>query len=848
MAEEVGAVKAKVGLDTVEFNEGMGKLATKMKILGEEFKNASSGLDKVGDASKIAELKAKSLSDGIELQQKIVDKLTLAYDKSGGATAANTKKALDYELKLKKAEGTLQSMQQELTKATQDLENQGKETGQATDKVDKFSKEADNAANKTNKWGDQLKALGSHMGSGFATIAKGAAVGIAAMGTAALTAGAALGKMISSSIENADSIQKSADIYGLSAERVQELTYAGTKLDVELDTITGAQTKLTKAMAAAETGKNGPNAQAEAFGRLGIKVRDSSGQLRDSKTVMSEAFTALGKMGNETERDAMALVLFGKSAMELNPLIKAGGDELNRLSEEARTSGAVLSNAAIEGLDAFGDSAEALKLSVKGVAGTLAASLLPAMGGVLTFAQGIVPELQKAVTTGDFGSLGVMIGDGITKAVTGISMGLEKFMPVVTSILTSLATTIVTVLPTIAPVLLNAAMQLVQGLLDVITANIDPLAAMAVTLVTSIAGFIVTNLPLVVDTGIKILIAIMDGIASTLPQLTPQVVAMVLQINQTIIDNLPTIITAAIQIIMSVIAGIVDTLPQLIPQIVDMIMLITNTILMHLPEIIKAAIQIILAVVQGISDALPRLIPQIVDAIILICVAIIDNLPLIITASIQIIMAVIQGLIQAIPQLIAEIPRIATAIINEFGYINWGSIGTTVIDGIGGTISGLAGKAWAWGRDFIGGLVDGINSAVRRVTDTVSGIADSIKNFLGFSVPEEGALSEYESWMPDFMGGLASGIAKNKHLVTAAINGLSANMRIGVDTNIASGNSGLTSGSRGVADSIVSRAAPTYILNFTGPLTVRSDDDIRKLSERFQRDTSRMSLAVGGAG
>lgn len=805
MAEDVGALSVKFGVDTGEFNDTMLKLATKMKLLGEDLKGASAGLDKVADASQISALKAKSLTDQIEIQQKIVDKLTASHDKASAAWGEGSQKALNYELKLKKAESTLQGMERELTAATKDLENQGKETVQATDKTDKFSKEADNAANKTNKWGDQLKALGSHMGSGFATIAKGAAVGIAAMGTAALAAGAALGKMISSSIENADSIQKSADVYGMTAERVQELTYAGTKLDVELDTITGAQTKLTKAMAAAETSKTGPNAQAEAFGKLGIKVRDSSGQLRDSKTVMSEAFTALGKVGNETERDAMALVIFGKSAMELNPLIKAGGDELNRLSAEARKTGAVLSNEAIAGLDAFGDSAEAMKLSVKGIAGTFAASLLPAMGGLQTFAQGLIPTLQNAIKTGDFFELGLDIGYGVESAIKSISIGLEKFMPVVVNILNSLATTLVIVLPTIIPVLLNAAMQIVQGILDAITANVDPLMAMVSALAVSIALFIVENLPTLIEAAVQIVVAIATGIADSLPMLIPKIVDMILQISQTILTNLPTIINAAIQILLAVIVGLAQALPQLIPQIVDMIAVIVDTL--------------------------------------------IDNLPLIIDAAIQITMAIIIGLINSIPILVQRIPEIIDSIINAFARTDWGKIGNDIMNGIGGGISGLAGKALQWGKDFVNGLVGGIRETAQKVTDTVRGIADNIKSFLGFSVPEEGALSEYESWMPDFMGGLAQGIAKNKHLVTAAINGLSTNMSIGVDTNMVNGNS--VSDSQQIARAVganAGKSAPTYNLYFTGPLTIRSDDDIRKLSERFQRDTTRASLAVGGAG
>jgi phage-related minor tail protein len=195
-----------------------------------------------------------------------------------------------------------------------------------------------------------------------------------ALGATAVAAGAALTGMAVAAMNNADELQRQADVTGLSAERLQELQYAGNNLGVELDTITGAQAKLTKSMDAA---KDGTGAQADAFKALGISVTDSNGQLRSAQDVMAEAFTALNSVGNETERDALAMQIFGKSAMEMNPLIKAGGDELNRLSKEARDNGAVMSDEAVAGLDAFGDTIDNLKTSILGSFGEALAESLP---------------------------------------------------------------------------------------------------------------------------------------------------------------------------------------------------------------------------------------------------------------------------------------------------------------------------------------------------------------------------------------------------------------------------------------------------------------------------------------
>lgn len=98
-------------------------------------------------------------------------------------------------------------------------------------------------------------------------------------------------------------------------------------------------------------------------------------------------------------------------------------------------------------------------------------------------------------------------------------------------------------------------------------------------------------------------------------------------------------------------------------------------------------------------------------------------------------------------------------------------------------ITGLASQAFNWGKDLIMGIVNGIKSCISAVGDAVSSVADKIKSFLHFSVPDEGPLTDYEKWMPDFMKGLAKGIEDSKGMVTKAMNSLFADMTISPQVN-----------------------------------------------------------------
>lgn len=93
-------------------------------------------------------------------------------------------------------------------------------------------------------------------------------------------------------------------------------------------------------------------------------------------------------------------------------------------------------------------------------------------------------------------------------------------------------------------------------------------------------------------------------------------------------------------------------------------------------------------------------------------------------------------------------------------------------------IKNLASSAFQWGADIIQGIVNGIKSCIGKVKDAVTNVAETIRSFLHFSVPDEGPLTDYESWMPDFMSGLAKGIEQSKAMVAKAVEGVAGDMVI----------------------------------------------------------------------
>lgn len=332
--------------------------------------------------------------------------------------------------------------------------------------------EAKELGDKVDKAGDKAKSSGSKFDSfksGIGNVATAAAATAAAVGAAFVA-------MAANVLDNADNLQVMSDRTGLTAERLQELQYIGADVGVEIDTISGAQAKLTKSMDAA---RGGTGKQADAFKALGISVTDSNGDLRDVKDVMGEAFDALNEVGNETERDAIAQKLFGKSAQELNPLIKLGADGMADLSQAARDNGAVMSNEAVAGLDTFGDTLDQMKQGVMGRFGEWFSEVLPDIQGFLAMFQEGGPGIERLIPLETLAQL-----DTLKQALGEMSD---------------------VVMPTIS----RWYDEIIKPAMDKIGAAFAPVAAEIIPTVTAIVDFVKDNWPAIQ----KVIEPIMQGIA-----------------------------------------------------------------------------------------------------------------------------------------------------------------------------------------------------------------------------------------------------------------------------------------------------------------------------------------------
>ena len=115
---------------------------------------------------------------------------------------------------------------------------------------------------------------------------------------------------------------------------------------------------------------------------------------------------------------------------------------------------------------------------------------------------------------------------------------------------------------------------------------------------------------------------------------------------------------------------------------------------------------------------------------------------------------------------------------------SWDSIkrtASTKFDQISSSISstweGLKDKASTWGEDICSNLASGISGAVDWVTNAVSGVAGTIKDWLGFSEPEKGPLRNFHTFMPDMIDLMVKGIKGNQNKAVGAVSEMASAIR-----------------------------------------------------------------------
>lgn len=561
---------------------------------------------------------------------------------------------------------------------------------------------------------------------------------LAALGTAAVGAASALAGLTVSASNYADDLITQSTFTRQSTDELQKYAYAARFVDVDMNTLTKSMGKNIKSM---DNARKGSAAYSDAYKKLGVSVTGANGELRDSNDVYWECIDALGEVQNETERDALAMQLFGKSAQELNSVIDAGSEAFKGLGDEAEEMGFIMGEDAVKSLGAFNDKLQVLTAGMDGMKNSASLIALPFLDVLAGEGITILKDFSKGIqqANGDVSKMGGVVGKGISDVLNLVVKHLPGFV--------------------------NMGVEMVKSLISGIAGNAPTLAAAAVQIVETLVNGIASLLPIIINGAVQIVAGLARGLGESLPQLLPQVVKMVSEIVRALIDNIPMLIEAALQLVLGLANGLIAAIPVLIEALPTIIESLINGLLASIPKIIQAGIDLITSLVTAlpqIIQSIVKVIPQIISGLI---TAVMNNIPLIVQAGIDLLTSLIDAMPQIYATIVASIPQIVGGIVNAFArnidkiivagvqlftslvkslpkiVATVAKAVPTIIKGLVQAFGGYFGEMSDVGLNLIKGVWEGIKGAAKWLKDNVKGffqgIVKDVKGVLGIHSPSK---------------------------------------------------------------------------------------------------------------
>lgn len=412
MASRIKGITIEIGGDTTDLQKSLKQVDSALKNTETQLKDVNKLLKLDPGNTELLRQKQTLLGQAVNDSKKRLEELNKALAQM--QSAPDAEKTIEQQNALKR----------EIIATEQSLEDYEEQLRKCHPRLESFGQKSAEVAEKTRE---------------LSAAAAGIAGGLVANAVAA--AGAA------------DDLNALAQKTGFTVEELQKMQYASDVVDVSMEQMTGSIMKMTKQM----------SSENKAFKTLGVSIKDADGNLRNANEVWYESIEALSKVESETERDALSMELFGKSAMEMAGVVDDGGQALRELGDEAESLGLIMGQDVVDDANLMQDAIDKVKGRTRQAFLQMGASL----------AKSLVPAFERLV-------------DAVTKVVqwfASLDGNTQKIILVIAGLV--------------------AAISPVASLFSKVTNIVNGLSS-AFAFFTSPAGLVVAAIAAVIAIGVKL--------------------------------------------------------------------------------------------------------------------------------------------------------------------------------------------------------------------------------------------------------------------------------------------------------------------------------------------------------
>ena len=479
-------------------------------------------------------------------------------------------------------------------------------------------------------------------------------------------------------------------------------------------------------------------------------------------------------------------------------------------------------------LEKVGDISGRVVDILKEIVPSIASALGESLPEVVSFGVDLLTSIVNGIANNIDGALDMIINlvgiifDGVSNALPSL---LDTLISKIPDIIVSIADAITAALP----VIIDSALAIIDGLSQKLTepSGIKKIITAGVNLIVSLGNGIIKAIPRLV----KMIPQVISGIVSAITDNLPTVLDGVISLVNGIVTELPNLILAIGEALPELIQMLADYLVTNLPILINGIVTMIDMIAQNLPDIIDAIITILPDLIGAIVDAMIACLPVFIQGTVTLVTALAERLPEICMALIEAIPQIIAAILVAFEPVVDGIGKVfgdAWANIQDvFSKVpDWfkgkfdeaknsikevfdktkdnfqkaweaiktvfATVGTwfkakfeTAVSNIKKsfeTIGSFFENIWTtikeafhiddaiqWGKDMIANFVDGIKKGWGDLKDGLGKLGQQISDFIGFSEPKEGPLSNFHTYAPDMLKLFAEGVNDNANIVTDAV-------------------------------------------------------------------------------
>lgn len=325
------------------------------------------------------------------------------------------------------------------------------------------------------------------------------------------------------------------------------------------------------------------------FEALGVTVFDSEGKMRSLSDLMGDLNSSLSNLTQEQKLQAISDIFNTRDTAAAEALLGAVGEDWDKIAESILDADGAAQQMADTQLDNLAGDVTLFQSALEGAKIAISDQLTPSLRSFVQFGTDGLSRLTSAFKKGGLTGVIDEFGNILTE---GIGMVTKKL-----------------------PDAINAGMQLLGAVGQGIIQNLPAIIDAATQIIPMLGKGIIQALPALLDGAIQIVSQLGTFLIESIPTMIPAIIQLVTQLGVMLAENAPALVNGVIALVTGIAVELINNLPLLLDATIQILIALAQAIVQNLPVLVDASMQILVAIFNLIVEYGGQFLTAVGDAL-----------------------------------------------------------------------------------------------------------------------------------------------------------------------------------------------------------------------------------------